>query len=84
MAAKDRLDGNFGSTAEELKKIGNRIRALRIAQGYANHEKFANEKGLSRSQYWRYENGMDLKMSSFITVLRALDVTFEEFFSEGC
>lgn len=83
MAAKKSDLGEEELTTEELNKLGARIRSLRIAKGYANYEKFANEKNLNRSQYWRYEKGMDLRFSSLVQVLRALEVTYQEFFSEG-
>lgn len=70
-------------TAEELKRIGARIRALRLAKGHKNHEKFAFENDINRSQYWRYEQGGDLRLSTLIKIIKALGVSYREFFAEG-
>ena len=76
-------DPHADFTAETLKKMGARIRALRIARGYQNYEKFAFEHDISRSQLWRYENGEDLRLSSLIKILRALNISLADFFGEG-
>ncbi len=69
--------------SEDIMKLANRIRSLRIAKGFKNYEIFAYEHDLSRSQYGRYERGEDLRYSSLLKVVRALGMTMEEFFSEG-
>jgi transcriptional regulator with XRE-family HTH domain len=66
-----------------LKKLGNRLRAVREAQGETSYEKFAFKKDLNRTQIWRYENGEDLKFSSLLKVLKALDISLKDFFNEG-
>ena len=66
-----------------LKKLGERIRQLRIKKGYTSYEYFAYEHNLPRSQFGRYERGEDLKYSSLLKILDAFDMTVEEFFSEG-
>jgi len=66
-----------------LKELGARIKALRIAKGHANYEKFAFEHDISRSQYWRYEQGEDLKFSSLVRIVKALDMSLSEFFADG-
>jgi transcriptional regulator with XRE-family HTH domain len=67
----------------ELKKLGARIKQLRIERGYTSYEYIAYEHNISRAQFGRYEQGQDLRFSSLLRVLVALDVTLEEFFSEG-
>lgn len=67
----------------QLKKVGNRIKQLRIAAGYSSYEYFAYEHEFSRSQFGRYENGQDLRLSSLIKVVNAFGITLEEFFKEG-
>lgn len=67
----------------ELEKLAARIKQLRIAKGYSNYENFAFDHDLPRAQYGRYEKAHDLRYSSLIKVIRALDVSIEEFFSEG-
>ena len=68
---------------KDLLKLGVRIRELRKAKGYANFEHFAYEHGFSRAQFARYEKGEDLRYSSLLRVVRALDMTLEEFFAIG-
>lgn len=38
---------------------------------------------LSRTQLWRYENGEDLRFTSLLKVLKALDISLAKFFGEG-
>jgi len=70
-------------TEEQLTKLGNRLRELRIERGFSNYEQFAFEHNLPRAQYGRYEQGQDLRFSSLLKVLKALDISLEEFFKEG-
>ena len=70
-------------TQEQLTKLGNRLRELRIERGFTNYEQFAFEHNLPRAQYGRYEQGQDLRFSSLLKVLKALDITLAEFFKEG-
>ncbi len=65
---------------EEQEKLGNRFRELRIAKGYTNYEQFAFEHRIPRSQYGRYEKGSDLRFSSLVKILKAMDISLEEFF----
>lgn len=68
---------------KDLVKLGTRIRELRKAKGYNNFEHFAYEHGFSRAQFARYEKGEDLRYTSLLRVVKALDMTMEEFFGEG-
>ena len=70
-------------TKNDLKIIGKRLRKIRIEKGYTNYEQFAFTHELPRAQYGRYEQGQDLRLSSLIKVLKAMDVSLAEFFSEG-
>ncbi len=65
---------------EELEKMGARLKELRIAKGYSNYEQFAYDHNIPRAQYGRYERGQDLRISSLLKVLRALEVSPSEFF----
>lgn len=67
----------------ELQNLGNRLKDLRRAKGYSNYEQFAFDNELPRAQYGRYEQGKDLRFSSLLKVLKALDISLEEFFKEG-
>lgn len=66
-----------------LKKVGARIKDLRVKNGYSSYEYFAYDHNISRAQFGRYEQGQDLRLSSLIKVVNALGVTLQEFFHEG-
>lgn len=70
-------------TEKQLTNLGKRLRDLRIEQGYTNYEQFAFEHNLPRAQYGRYEQGQDLRFSSLLKVLKAFDITLEDFFKKG-
>lgn len=70
-------------TDNVLRKMGERIKALRIARGYSSYEYFAYDHNISRAQVGRYENGQDLRISSLVRLVNAFGITLEEFFSEG-
>jgi transcriptional regulator with XRE-family HTH domain len=75
---------NLDPNAEEmLRRLGLRMKAIRLQKGHDNYEKFAMENDISRAQYWRYERGKDLNFSTLVRVVKALDVSLAEFFSEG-
>lgn len=69
--------------AAELAKLAERIRTLRIKNGYSNYENFAYDHKIPRAQYGRYEKGEDLRYSSLVKLVKAFDMTMGEFFSEG-
>jgi transcriptional regulator with XRE-family HTH domain len=71
------------TSSEDLKKLGERIRSLRINRGYQSHEIFAYEHNIPRAQYGRYERGEDLKYTNLLKIVRAFNMTLEEFFGEG-
>lgn len=71
------------NTNDELGKLGNRIKTLRIKKGYTSYEYFAYEHNISRAQFGRYEQGQDLRYSSLVKVVNALGLTMKEFFTEG-
>ncbi|MBE9599953.1 helix-turn-helix domain-containing protein [Pedobacter sp. MC2016-24] len=78
-----KTDDNVADNFEDLKRLGARIKALRIKAGFTNYEYFAYKHEISRSQFGRYERGEDLRYSSLLKVIRAFGITVEEFFSEG-
>jgi transcriptional regulator with XRE-family HTH domain len=67
----------------EVLKMAKRLKGLRVQQGFTSYEAFANEHGLSRALYGRYEKGKDLRFSSLVRLVKAFDITLEEFFKEG-
>lgn len=70
-------------TEKQLHNLSERFKKLRKEKGFSNYEHFAYENDLSRSQYGRYENGEDLRFSSLLKVLKAMDISLKDFFSEG-
>ena len=69
--------------SDDVKQLAERIRSIRIQKGYASHEIFAYEHDIPRAQYGRYERGENLRFDSLLKIIRAFDMTVEEFFSEG-
>ncbi len=63
-----------------LKKIGLRIKELRKAKGFTNYEHIAYELGMSRSQYWKYEQGKNIEIKTLLRILSLLDISIVEFF----
>ena len=70
-------------TKKQLKNLGLRFRTIRKAKGYSNYEQFAFQHNINRAQYGAYEKGQNITFASLLRVLKALDVTLDEFFSEG-
>lgn len=68
---------------EQLQNLANRIKQLRIEKGYSSYEYFAYDHNIPRAQYGRYEKGEDLKFSSLLKILKALDISLKDFFNEG-
>ncbi len=63
-----------------LKKLGERIKHYRKKAGYTNYEYFAYDNGFNRPQYGKYEAGANIQFNTLLKILKALNVTFEEFF----
>lgn len=74
---------NSTFTENQLVNLGKRLKEIRIERGYTNYEQFAFDNEIPRAQYGRYEKGQDLRFSSLVKVLKALDISLEEFFSKG-
>jgi hypothetical protein len=68
---------------DELKRLGKRIKELRIKAGYTSYEYFAYEHDIPRAQFGRYEQGKDLRFSSLVKIASAFGMTLKEFFGEG-
>jgi hypothetical protein len=78
---KSTKDKKVTSVNKDLIKLGDRIKQLRIAKGYTSYEYFAYDHEISRTQFGRYERGEDLRYSSLLRVVKALDITLEDFFN---
>jgi len=68
---------------KHLQNLGERLKHLRKEKGYTNYEQFAFDNEIPRAQYGRYEKGQDLRFSSLLKILKALDISLKDFFSEG-
>lgn len=66
-----------------LKKLGNRIRSLRIKAGYSSQETFSYECQIPRAQYARYEKGSNITFLSLQKIIKFHKISWKEFFSEG-
>jgi len=66
-----------------LIKLANRMKDIRLSQGYDHYEKFALDNDIARSQYRKYEMGGNITCTNLIKVMKALKVEPAEFFSEG-
>jgi transcriptional regulator with XRE-family HTH domain len=74
MKEKESLDST-------LKKIGSKLKDLRLKLGYTSHEDFAYDHDIPRMQYWRIEKGKaNLTMKSLSRLLAIHKMTISEFF----
>lgn len=71
------------SLERQLKNLGNRIKQLRKEKGFSNYEFFAYENRIGRSQYGKYEQGVDMQFSSILKLLEIHGMSLKEFFGEG-
>jgi transcriptional regulator with XRE-family HTH domain len=67
---------------EILKKVGERLKQLRIAKGYSSYEQFAWDNELNRVQYWRMESGANFTIKSLLKIVAVHKITLEEFFRD--
>ncbi len=67
---------------EMLKKIGMRVKELRVKAGYKSHEQFAFDNNIQPKQMWRWESGYDFKVSSLIRIAKIHKITLEEFLKD--
>ena len=66
-----------------LKKIGDRLKKLRIEHGHTSYENFAFEHDLPRMQYWRIENGKtNVTIKTLIKILDIYKIELKDFFSQ--
>jgi transcriptional regulator with XRE-family HTH domain len=67
----------------QIGNLGKRIKQLRKKKGFTNYEFFAYENRIGRSQYGKYEQGVDMQFSSILRLIELHGLTVKEFFSEG-
>ncbi|MBX3164456.1 MAG: helix-turn-helix transcriptional regulator [Bacteroidetes bacterium] len=68
---------------ECLKKLGIRIKNLRIKAGFSNYEYFAYENNISRAQYGKYENGSNINFLTLYKIIKAHNLSLKDFFGKG-
>jgi len=56
------------------------LKHFRKKAGYTNYEYFAYENNFSRPQYGKYEAGANIQLNTLMKILKALNVSLEEFF----
>jgi transcriptional regulator with XRE-family HTH domain len=66
-----------------LKKLGNRLKQIRIKKGYSNYEYFAFDNNIGRAQYGKYETGGNIRFDTLVKIIKIHGMTIKEFFSEG-
>ena len=69
--------------ADAFKKLGNRIKTLRLKAGHHHYEKFAGQHDIGRILLRRAELGSNVKYHSLLKIITALGVSPAEFLSEG-
>lgn len=69
-------------TDKRILKIGDKLKALRIAKGYTSYENFAFDNEIPRRSYWRMENGTNFRIESLLKILDVYKISLEEFFSK--
>jgi transcriptional regulator with XRE-family HTH domain len=72
-----------GTLEKQIENLGNRIKQLRKKKGFTNYEFFAYENRIGRSQYGKYEQGVDMQFSSILKLIEIHGISVKEFFSEG-
>jgi transcriptional regulator with XRE-family HTH domain len=80
---KNKPARKIAAPPDYIAKIAKRIKSLRIERGFTSYQSFAEKHGFSRALYGRYEKGKDLRFSTLVRIVKAFDMTLNEFFSEG-
>lgn len=64
-----------------IKKIGERVKELRVKSGSTSYETFAFENDIPRVQYGRLERGSaNFKIATLLRILDIHKISLEEFF----
>jgi len=65
------------------RKIGLRLKELRLKAGFTSADKFAFTNDIDRSQYGKYEKGKDMQLSTLLRLLAIHKIAIEDFFGKG-
>jgi transcriptional regulator with XRE-family HTH domain len=82
MAKKKKKIATSGKHGGKISKLGARIKALRIKQGYMSAEKFALDHELSRVQMGRWEQGKNIRIETVFKLADAFGITSSELFKD--
>jgi transcriptional regulator with XRE-family HTH domain len=68
-----------------LERLGKRIKLLRKKKGFKSYELFSYDIEISRAGMANYESGnfVDIRFSTLLKIIDGLEMTPQEFFSEG-
>ena len=62
--------------------VGQKLKSMRIANGFTSYRKFADELGIEPKQYWKIEEDkVDFRISSLKKIISYYGITLSEFFS---
>lgn len=67
---------------ETLKKIGDKLRELRIKAGYTSYETFSYDNEIQRQSVFRAEKGENITLKTLIKLLNIHNISLEEFFKD--
>jgi hypothetical protein len=67
---------------KRLLKVAQKLKKMRIDNGYTSYEQFAWDNEINRVQYWRIESGANITIKSLIKVLDAHKITLKDFFED--
>lgn len=79
----DNEPANLIKNKEALKKLGNRLKEIRLSKGHKSAEAGAFSFEVNRVQYARYEAGKNIQYLTLIDLLDKMGVSVSDFFSEG-
>jgi transcriptional regulator with XRE-family HTH domain len=65
---------------EFFKKVGERVRYLRIKKGYTAYDNFAFSHDLPKNNVIRVESGKPHSLTTLLSIINALEISPEEFF----
>lgn len=67
---------------EIYKKVGEKLKSLRIKKGYSASETFAYDHDLSRISYYKMEQGTNMTLKSLLKVLKIHNISLSQFFKD--
>jgi len=69
---------------EQIKKIAEKVKELRIKAGFSSYEGFALHSGINRNSYFRFERsastGDNYTIALLIKITRGLNISLSDFF----